>query len=179
MAGEAGLHLEDAVAGGAQLLGDRDVGVDVGIGDRETERDFGAIGAAEQVVDGRLERLALDVEERHFHRRLGFRGMDHGLVGAIQQPLDSERIGTDQERPQMHVERPDTGLGGTGEDGPGRRLAPSRDAGVGVDLDDDDADLVRDVARTLAADGLHGDADGENRKACDGDSAHGVLLSLC
>ncbi len=71
---------------------------------------------------------------------------DQRMVGRRHQPGEVERVGADEERPQVMMDGKGVGLGGAGEDRPRRRLAPPRDAAIGNQFDDDARHGALDVA---------------------------------
>src|SRR3712207_2252559 len=100
--------------------------------------------AAQQLVDGHAQGLALDVEEGRLHR--AERRAEHGTrppVAVAVQPLDDgvdlERVAPDQRALEL-LERGDDGQRLPLE----RRLADALDAGVGVELHEDEV-RPRDV----------------------------------
>jgi hypothetical protein len=114
----------------------------------EAERDLRRIGmtvdadalpdlATEQVPDGRLERLALDVPERHVDaaQRPGADDPGHAVAHhraehLLPEPLDMGRVLADEKRAQiLH--------GAFHHARPAAALADPGDAGIGVDLEEE------------------------------------------
>jgi hypothetical protein len=88
---------------------------------------------------------------------------NHGMVGIDHQCLDPERIGADQQRAQVDIQRRHIALDGAGEHRPGRRIAPAGDARVGLELEDGILDRARDVARAVPAHQAHRNIGDEDR----------------
>ena len=93
VAGEPGLHLEQPQPLAVEPLHHVHVTVEVGVGDREGERDVVAAAAAQQLGHRQAAGLADDVEQRHLHRRLGFGLADHGVVRRLEQRRDARGVG--------------------------------------------------------------------------------------
>ena len=92
--------------------------------------------------------------------------------------LDAERVGADQQRPQIDVQRRGIGLDGAGEHRPRRGIAPAGDAGIGLELQDGVLHRARDVARAVAAHQAHRDVGDEDRHRRDLDLLQKALSPL-
>ena len=111
-----------------------------------------------------------NVEERHLHRRRGFRRAHHGPIGARGKLLDIEPFGTREDGAEMDVQS--GGLDSTGENVSGHGLASAANARIGVDPDRDHLGLGGRVAGALAAAGTHRKAKRVDCEPRDGDVAH-------
>src|ERR1700704_3640656 len=78
-----------------------------------------------------------------------------GVPAPRHQFLDAVRIGADQQRPEIDVQRRDIGLDGAGEHRPRGCVAPAGDAGVGLELQDGVLDRARAVARAVPTHQAH------------------------
>ena len=103
--------------------------------DRGVERQRGAPGAAEQLVDRLAEQLALDVPQRDVERgqRAGQRALRPELDAGVQQRVEQhgmiERVLADQRRRQVVADDAERGEAALHR----RRLADAVDAVIGVD----------------------------------------------
>ena len=136
------------------------------------KRNVVAAAAAQKFGHRQARGLADDVEQRHLHGRLGLGMADHGVIGVCHQRFDAERVGADQHRPEIDVQRGGIGLDGAGEHGPRCRIAPAGDAGVGFELQNGVLHRACDVARAVAAHQAHRNVGDVDRRRRDLDLLH-------
>jgi hypothetical protein len=127
------LDLDGAVAGIRLLRGERRHLLGRAEGNRIAERDPVANLAAQQVVDRGIERLALDVPQRHLDAGLGLLDAVECLIHPGDEMGDAERVLADHGRRQ-HVD-----VGAQQGAAPLEHaacLADAGDAGIGIDEHD-------------------------------------------
>ena len=112
------------------------------------------MAGAGELRDREAGHLTDDVEERRLERRLGLRTADHDRLGQREMLLHLDRIGAQEMRTKMHVERRRVSLGRPGEHRPRRRFAPAGEPPIGRDLEED-APNPGDVAAPVGVDGPH------------------------
>jgi len=147
----AGLHLQDAMAGGEHRLRTREIGGEIGVGDRERQRDRRPHPPAEQRVHWRIGALAGDIPQRDLDGGLGIRVAGQRRRAILHARDDSRRIGAEKGRNEHMTQGGKRGLGRVAERCPRGRLPPAGEPLAGGHAQDDAANGVLQVAGAMAA----------------------------